>query len=367
MFCQIVISAIVTFLLILSPTSEVCAGDTEIALGKYVLAGIRAERESLHSGSVVLTGIRTETGKSWGKFEANVSYSIDFDCDKGLFRLEQSGFDMIWVDSLGPSTDKWTQRSDLPHGQDESGRRWVSVESGGVVVKTTEYDMYRAKNSSSITRLAPGDVKNTGVDVFDIRSIGLMGLLEFQQGKTIAEVLDDLYDLSVIAVRVESPKGYHCQYSYRNTKQEFWIDESKGMAPYRWTTTTSGIERFRSDIDSEIKNSQWVPVTYSFTDKSIVDVERSLHLTLDWKSVNQPVAPYLFTSQGIAIDANSLVTDMRLGKIIVEPVNQPPLTDYITDINTVPVPQSRSRLYWLFLGNLLVIGLGWWFYGKRRS
>ncbi len=335
------------------------------SLSEFVMGGMRAERDAIRSGIVTITGSRSENGKAWGTFNVNVKYVVSFDYDKNLFRFDESDYRMVWADSPGVKPVDESMTSNLPEGKDASGRKWVTVESGGALVRTNEYDLVRGIDSTMINRLPAGVVNDTSVHVFDVRALGLMGLIEFQQGKTVDVLLNVMDKIHMTIEPLQSPKGYRCEYSNTELKQEFWIDETKGMSPFRWQTTRSGQVTFQSDTEWKAIDNIWLPSTYTMTDKNLTDVEKSWHLVFEWDQVNLPLDPQLFTAAGLATDENAAVVDLTLGMPVLEPAFPMPLPKLppMKPVN----PNSRSRWGWIILANVVGGGVAWWFFRRRAK
>lgn len=121
-----------------------------------------------------------------------------------------------------------------------------------------------------------------------------------------------------------------------------------------WRPTIQG--DVTSTTWSEI-NGAWVPTKVSFRDDR---VKKSVDVSCDWESVNEPIDPRYFEFDAFDAKDGSLVVDNRLGKPYIEQrIGTPPRT---------VTPKSAWREYSIAIG---VVGLGLlaavWFLIARRA
>ena len=147
-----------------------------------------------------------------------------------------------------------------------------------------------------------------------------------------------------------------------------WVDELHGMTPIRTVRTelTNGRwESSRSEVTWESMGGTWVPKTFTIRSDYHAGSNSELALTLDWKTVNEPIDPVRFSAAGLVAshDEITLVADTTLGKVVIEPINPPPVR--LFQPKPAP-PQPPSRLGWIVLGHLIAGGLfAWWYYRRQ--
>ena len=334
----------------------------------FLLSGIRAEREKLRSGHAILTGEHVIHSPDVQNFRVPVRYEIAFDYDASSFRYTQSDF----VPHVAPSRPPRVKaanpdRPDLGQGTTTKGVEWVARASGGTVVHTREYDLHRPIDSKHIARLAPGVLDETTVREWDLTALGLMDWPEFERRIRLDKILDARqFRMTCHSVEIDTSGISRLTVRSDWTEYEMWIDEKQGMTPVRISRRDlrdSLRETSRSDVSWKNQNGVWVPESFRMEDLSDSGSTQSYAMTIEWKSVNEPLDPILFSPEGIT-DANALMADMRLGPGVLERVKPKPLP--IATPKPVK-PKPPSRFGWIVLANLIAGG-GWaWWYYRRKS
>ena len=361
--------------LMLSDALHVVAADHQPSLNdqrRFLLTGMRAEREKLRSGQVVITGEHWRTSRVLGEFRISVRFDIAFDHDSRSYRYTQRDYEQYIATEMTPQ-DKLAAMEpiDQPHGTTPEGIEWITEKNGGTVVQTPEYDLHRAIDSDSVTRLPPGMSGITAVREWDLAALGLMDwplfdaqhhlidiLNDYEMGLTCHSISIDSSGLSSLRLRSDwNPRSDSVEY-------EIWIDEKHGMTPVRFSRkdlNDSLKEISRSDVGWRDIHGVMVPVSFRINMLHNSGNTEGYDLTLEWSHVNEPLDPKIFTPAGITESDKALVADLRLGKIIVERVHPLPVA------TPKPVkPKPPSRLGWIVLGHLIAGSIfAWWYYRRK--
>ncbi len=334
----------------------------------YLIAGMRAEREKLRSGHAILTGEHAINSPDVQGFRVPVRYEIAFDYDSRSFRYTQSDFSPHAI-PIRPLRVKAANpdRPELGRGKTTEGREWAARASGGTVVHTPEYDLHRPIDSRLIARLAPGNLGRTSVKEWDMTALGLMDWPTFERGLKRDEILDAAgSQLQCHSVDVDASGISRLKVRSDWTEYEMWIDEKQGMTPIRISRKDlrdSLKETSRSDVSWKLQNGVWVPESFRIEDFLELGSTQSYVMTIEWKSVNEPLDSKLFSPEGIT-DDKAFMTDMRLGPGVLERVKPKPLPVIVPKPVKLKPP---SRLGWIVLGHLVACGLFAWWYYRRKS
>lgn len=335
---------------------------------RFLLSGMRAEREKLRSGQVVLLGEHSKRSTEVGEYRLPVRFEVAFDHDAQKYRYTASDHAAIDATGVDPKLKAQSVDQGLPHGKTPEGIEWFTMEGGGTVVHTPEYDLHRAIDSKSVTRHAPGNVTGTSVREWDLRLLGLVDWFSFNGRSQYQDVLDAQETrLACQAVNLDASGLSRLTLRSGNTETEIWIDEKKGMTPVRISRTEIGSvrrETSRSEVGWEETNGVWVPTSFNiYGDMTPTSSER-YDLTLEWSQVNEPLDAQQFTPAGITDSDSALVADMRLGQVVVEPVNPGHLPDLAIKADD---SEARPWLVPLVLVNLVAITVAWWIYRRLRK
>ncbi len=333
----------------------------------FLLSGMRAEREKLRSGHAILIGEHVIQSKDIENFRVPVRYEIAFDYDSRSFRYTQSDFSPNALPARPPRVKAANpDRPDVGRGKTAEGVEWVARARGGTVVHTPDYDLHRPIDSRHIARLAPGVLEETSVREWDLTALGLMDWPEFEGRIRLDEILDSRqFRMNCHSVEIDESGISRLKVRSDWTEYEMWIDEKQGMTPIRISRKDrrdSLKETSRSDVSWKIQNGVWVPASFRIEDNSEAGSTQSYAMTIEWKNVNEPLDPVVFSPQGIT-DDNAFMADMRLGPGVLERVRPKPLPVIVP--KPVP-PKPPSRLGWIVLGHLIAGGgFAVWFYRRK--
>ncbi len=360
---------IIVWLCLFSHATRVWSADQSLVEKRrsYLLTGMRAEREKLRSGQVVMTGDHWRHSSVLGMFRISVRFEIAFDRDSRSSRYTQHDYVQYNATRMAPERkDKQWNRSDLPHGTTPEGVDWVTEEKGGTVVHTPEYDLHLAIGKTHVTRLSPGTVRRTYVREWDLRALGLIDWPSFSGVYHFDDIMNAFETRSSDHSVEMDPSGLsRLTVRFDETEYEIWIDETLGMTPVRISRKEledPERETSRSDVSWKEINDVIVPIAFRINDLDDPEITEGYDLTLEWSHVNEPLDPKLFTPAGITENKSALIADMRLGQVVVEKVNPLPLA-----ADTVVKPKPPSRLGWIVLGHLIAGGYVSWWYSRRKA
>jgi hypothetical protein len=367
---------IIVWLCLLSHTTRLWSTDDSVAeKRRYLAAGMRAQRESLRSGHVVMLGEHTRQSADFSDFRVPVRFRYYFDHDALTYRHETRDYTAIKTEVVKKnklSVPENHQR--LPHGVTDKGVEWMSREVGGIVVNTPECSLFKSHGTKHVDRLPPGTVGHTHVREMDVRVFGMVDWMLFDTGTSCEKCLDAFQRVYPGAAVDAAGNGVvHFTFTFKGDAElEFWIDEKHGMTPLRMIRSEriSGqrVQTSRSEVSWEARNGTWVPKTFLIQSNHQSGSKEELALTLDWESVNEPLAPKVFTAAGLAETHKEvrLVADMTLGTPIIEPV-VPREMKMDQPLATSTSNQPPFRLGWILLAQLITgVGFAWW-YSCRKS
>ncbi len=173
-----------------------------------------------------------------------------------------------------------------------------------------------------------------------------------------------------VEITRQTDLGTNYKYSISEFDREFWVDETHGMTPIQYITLRhdEAKEKYMESchVDWKEIDGVWVPASCRLQEtRSGVTVTYSL--TLDWKSVNKPLDPVLFTAAGLVRDENVFVVDNRLGKPVIEPAIPilDPVAIAMAARKEAPLG-SGNRILWLIFGNAALFGIVFWLWRRRR-
>ena len=221
------------------------------------------------------------------------------------------------------------------------------VEGEQAIIKSPE-------NSESAKRIRP----------FDIRSLGLLSLTEFEIGASTQQLLDFLKNRKVTSLaNVEESSGIYKITWVSNSgtpgelKRTHWIDSTRGFTPIRLEVRAPAAEGkswddsrivVSADISWEQINAAWLPTKCRMDDAFGI---RELSMTFNWTSVNSNIDSDRFTAASIKVPDGTYTVDTRLGTPIVESISGAPDS-----------PNSGTRPAWrwrhvIMIFNVIVVVL----------
>ncbi len=359
-------------LCLLSQSGSLATADDSVAEKcRFLAAGMRAEREKLRSGQVEMRGEHSHLSREFPNFRVPVRFRYDFDHTSRRYRHETRDYipyDMNASDA-GYLADEKANR-DLPHGVTAKGIQWYFREVGGTTVHTPEYSLFKMCHARHVDRLPPGTPGILRIREMDVRVFGMTDWMLFAMREPFDSLIN-CFENVYSGPSIESDEHGVSHISFKPggvVLLEIWVDELHGMTPIRLVRTEllqNNRVSSRSDVTWESKGGTWVPTSFMIRTDAGSESTEELALTLEWKTVNEPLDPKIFTAAGVAEGDNKirLVADMTLGKMIIEPVIAPPIKVVLPKPLTANPP---SRFWWIILANVIGVGVAWWFY-RRRS
>ena len=339
----------------------------------YVISGMRAQREKLVSGHLIMRGEHVIRAKGELEHVDPIRFEISFDhasksyCHKHSEVIRFRRGEARTPPNPNPETQRVKTADEV---------EWQVEYAGGTLVRTPEFDLHLALDSTVITRLLPGSAQGLMIYEPDVRCAGLLDLHAFKRSTSYQKALnayESKLQVKDIHRNVSGLWDLTLRTSYIET--EVWVDEMHGMTPIQVIVrdTREGLkERNRpetiSTTDVSWKNvkDNWVPVSLMMSGTSPTGSFEQYELTLEWVSVNEPLDRKIFTAAGMVDSDNAIVMDMRLGPIVMEQVRPKPLSVAVSTPKPV-TPKPPSWLGWIVLGHLVVGGgVAWWYY-RRRS
>ena len=338
----------------------------------YIISGMRAEREKLLTGQLVMRGEHLVRAKGEAGFVVPIQFHLVFDHVTSSYRYNQTEAKRPPKNQTGASKNVIPKSPKMATVEEAE---WQSRKVGGTLVRTNEYDLHLALNSSVVTRLSPGEAEGTLIYEPDVRCAGLLGLLAFERSVPFQKALEAYeHKLSIHSIHRTASGLWELKYRHDDTETEMWVDESHGMTPIRlivrdlreWPKEMNRKEIVSTtEVDWKLINNNWVPISLRMSATSPIGSFESYELTVEWSNVNEPLDPKIFTAAGIVDSDNAIVMDMRLGPIVMEQVKPKPLPVAVTTPKPVQ-PKPPSRLGWIVLGHLVAGGgFAWWYYRRR--
>ena len=336
----------------------------------YLLSGMVAEREKIRSGHVVITGEHSSSSSDTEEFRFPVRYEIYFDRTASKYRYSQLDYIRVSRSAGKAKRAKAPKLSPIDKTiEEEAGK---TVEIGGTVVHTPEYDLHRPIDSTTVSRLGSGAATGTAIREWDVRAFGLLDWFSFARSSNLDSALHGLGVRTKCHSVEIGPSGYSVvKVRSDDYEWEIWVDESQGMTPIRLSRTElSGDMRVTStsDVSWSLINGVWVPASIQISGTTVNSgTQEKYELKLDWSHVNEPLDPQVFTPKGITNDS-ALVADIRLGPVLLERVVPRPLP-VVPPIPAQPKPNPKTPLPfgWIVLANLVAGGgVASWYY-RRKS
>ena len=244
--------------------------------------------------------------------------------------------------------------------------------------RTIYLDLGGGLNTTDILSVAAPDFRPPPYGVpIAVRIFGLADSSSIDGGATFEKALETREKWKVASTR-EEPDG-RCVVTFlplENVQVELWINSDRGYTVERSEMRTldeaagkwSEIRSF-GDVTWEQRNDVWVP-TSIYLERHFNGRE-TYYSSLEWESVNQEPSAKLFEPDGLGVDPESVIVDVRLG---VKPVvigrikdgGRPPTLRLPPPPSVAP---KTSRLFWLLAGNvvaLAVVGVAYLWRRNRR-
>jgi hypothetical protein len=282
------------------------AQDAEADL-QFVWEGMKDHRQRLRSGVLKMNGRMLDHQPGAWKLDGDVAIFIAF--DEGGRRLR--------FDRSEPVLDPETRGSGEARQMTGGGRyvrlpdRSYSYVNGELITETRE----------------PDETISTEIRPFDVRGLGLYYWLDLAEGGVYYDEIVGNWEKVQPDRTVDEGDGlYRVEWTLADgaLRRLLWIDESRGFAPvrfellYRDESAEGGWSEPKvvSETSWEQSGDAWIPASYRLEDFQGAPRHRLYELAIRWESVNEPVAPPLFTLEGLELDRGIVLVDRRLGRPI---------------------------------------------------
>lgn len=352
-------------------TSSVSAEE----LFKYVLAGVRAQREKLRRGSYEAEGLKEdgiEGDKDFPRYSGAVRIFSAFDYDQGLYRFDRCE-PQLFLKGSGAKPRKVTLR--MYYAQTKEQSIHCVYGWGGETPEKPIVRIWPSEHSVS-EYLQPIDVRSLGLGLWVSvhSSASLDAVLEVIQKRKLVSVDKQADGIWRVVQQIRHPDGNISRFS-------FWFDETRGFSPVRMEVRFAGeLAKVFPDPTEEVSvtwtqiNNVWLPETVDLLQRSpSLKHQRvsSYRLRFDWKTVNEPLPSDLFTVSGLSelVPDGTEVYDHRLGKPVlvrvIEHKKQPQWAMPPEDSTKT----EDNRYFLVVLLNLILIALvgAAWFFTRVRA
>lgn len=233
-------------------------------------------------------------------------------------------------------------------------------------------------DDSSIIEVQPADWQHGAYGIpFDVRLVGLSTWAEFLFGQRFEDSYAGLLAETLVGVS-EEPTGIRhitwlCDGDARDVKRELWLNEQEGFTPVHAEvryldkrTNQWGEPVSIGDASWQEKSGIWVPRTWTIEDRQGRGNLTRYDLSFHWESVNEPVAPELFTAEGMKPRKGTLVVTSELGKPIVRETVGFPTFEHPQSVRQ---DGASAVLRWKIIGvmgGILLFGALWLLVRQHR-
>lgn len=313
------------------------AGEAEHGgnLGAFLMEGMLGSRERLRSG-VCKIAVRSLYPKSLTP-EVKYDFTLSFDYGAAKVRCDMR------------RGDRATRLARTPSSM-------VLYVVGGRVVH--RYDPAK--------ELPFEDLKPV-----DVRILGIVNAADFASVFPFEKVRQVISEESVCEAAQEQNGLYRLSYEtivsgIARIRRTYWLDAAKDFSPVRLEDRMFGIAKGTEGLSRLIHTGQtdylelggaWVPQHVVLESK---EAGVRHELTIEWESVNSPMAEELFELAGLDVPPGTAIIDQTLGKAII--------AGKVGNERTVLRVRKNAWALILFPAlALCVIGVALWWYRRRRT
>lgn len=356
-------------------------GAVDEQLAKFVIAGLKSNRESLRSGVFTANGFLVQGVPSMDDITGEVQIYCAFDFDRGLFRFERKEpqrkiveVDAAFLKRMEENALRPEEIAQLRTRSAAQGQHYVTAK----YIETPKSTVHWRSGSPRMVSVHGTDKRALGIQntkAFDVRNLGLAMSLNLEN-LTPYEKLIAAYDkYSIVEARMVSDTQRLISWVFgpdQTLKITLLIDVTQGFSPVRLEFSERdndgkwGQPNLWNDLTWIRVSGVWVPKTHSFENRNGLPRLDSSKLDFTWESVNEKLPDKMFSAEGLEESKESFVMDVRLGVDKAITVSRPQELQAIIDSHPKEirtVPRSLWRSYWLWSGVGLVFGGGvlWWF------
>ncbi len=307
----------------------------------FLLDGIRAQRETLESGSFRVSGrVLSGSNHEQGGIQGQLRIFCAFDFPSGKLRFDRE------------------EPKDYPVVGTETEEALIQ---GGQWVRTRDH-VISLMRGRDVVHVLP--VHNTNASLwakpFDVRALGMSFRYELDRGTQFEEVWENYKSLPVTDVEEQVDGMWKIAWiggDEIKTKVEMTLDTQHGYWPLELSVQSSvpaseGPRWMPANFTSELSIREvsgcWVPSVYSWRTP-----EYSQNLDFEWESLNRPLEEELFTADGFELSSANRIVDKTLGAPIV--VRNLAAEKRTKEFESEHPPGMRSRLWLVTLSLLLLL------------
>lgn len=342
-------------------------GANQLASFNYVMNGLKASRDQLHSGVYRAHGTMRDLDKTWGPLNGDVELFHAFDFRGGNVRFDRT--EPFRRGLRGAKMNKLLDRGQPNKPAPRGPKKRNGADSWEPSVKKIQFVhtpqgeiIHRGGPTVAVLPTDPSIAME--VKAFDIRCLGLAYLLDLEQASSFDEMYRSWLDDKPQSVTQEADGVWRVRWEDEMNQTTIWVKESQGFTPIRLEgrfKSGKGAKSRWSDpkTTSEVTWQQlsgvWVPKTFRIENTIIPNRTLSYDLSFEWESVNEPVAESLFTPQGLGIKRKAVVIDQTLGTPIITHQLNYPIQLLEEEEDSAPRPRKRT-VFLIYLGSALAVG-----------
>lgn len=290
-------------------------------MAELQLRGMKDSRDRLASGAFRAKGRRQRVYPKSPPLDAPVEFYCAFDYARGLFRLDR---DMpVLRSGTEPDSKPAVVREKSKYARTPlRSFHWSDVQPGMVTARDSE-----AQPAGEMA-------------AFDPRALGLLLVHDLEYNSKFEQLLAFLTKQELIEVVQEGPRICRLTWAFgkdNHLRRTVWFDREQGYAPVRMELRRSWAPEppmQTSETTWAEVSGAWVPKSFSIQEEFSPGVRR-YQLSLDWESVNKPIAETLFTAKGLELKEDAQVVSVELGK--------PILLGHTSDDDLRPLPSADRR------------------------
>ena len=354
----------------------------------YLIAGMKAARESISKAIVTYTGRRTSTD------EENPSANVDgriaglmaFDTKNRRLRIEHT---MPAAYGRDVSEDQLKSLSASGKLMESLGGPYAQIDQFLMFVQNESYSAHYAKNGKHDSNL---DISTTDwswastrdlLHLIDYRSLGMIDVQDYSgwvPPLVYQDTTTNLDDTSLLCPLETVIHNFTVRKHFRLIKvpglvtidwgcHSLTIDERNGFTPVEYRTTDKYWDLYHTTYQSKTSWAQvsghWVPVTAVLEMEDEPEAKRQrFELNLEWSRINEELPDELFQYESFKnVEENTAVIDSRpgAGGILGEWIDGKLQTRF----ETQPPPPRSSRV--IIIGSLSLLIMLVLLLVRRRS
>jgi hypothetical protein len=272
---------------------------------KFLMRGLRNEREKLRTGEFVGYGVSSIAGVE-NESSGDVQIRCLFDFARGMFRVDREA----QLQSGGNIVTQWIQTRD------------------DICVYNS---MFKRVDCDSASDPSPRIIVD--LPAIDFRCFGLYHWIDFSEGRQFPEVIERFESHQPVEIVRDLPGVYRLRWQFGDYVQRYvWIDTSQGYAPIKMRVERKFNDSWyehpqeASDVSWQNRDGVWVPDSFSFEVRHFApgsDPSRPEEETLtnrykiNWVSLNGELDERSFSYEDFGVPDGTYVADWRSGEPVV--------------------------------------------------